>query len=618
MQRWKNFEKYPRTCLYFSIFWLLFVNGIAFLWHLGSTGLVDETEPLFAEAARQMVVTGDWITPYFNGATRFDKPPLVYWLMAIAYRAIGVNEWAVRLPSALSAIALTCFGFFTLLRFGYPQPGALSTDKPQTPFPPKSLWLSAWIGSTLMAFNLQTLVWAHTGVSDMLLSACMGCALFCFFWGYGASAGAAVEVSRDSADREMGGKGAIFPNRWYLAFYVFIALAILTKGPVGIAIPGLVIFAFLWYVGRLKEVLREMGVLVGGILVSAIALPWFVLVIQRNGEAYIDSFFGYHNVERFTHVVNGHAAPWYFYFLVVLVGFLPWSVYLPVAIARLRIPARSRWQAQPRNSHLGIFALSWFAVIFLFFTIAVTKLPSYTLPLIPAAAILVSLFWSQKLSDSEPVKENKQKSWGFFLSAAINALILLVLAIASWFSPRLIGYDAAAPNIGELFGQTGLSVRSAIVWGMASGAIALLLWKTSTRRWILPVNLIAFALFLLFVLTPANFFIDRVRQQPIRELAAIAAQSQQPGENLLMTGFKKPTFVFYSQRPVQFFYGKEDTMSYARETAATASPTLLLLSQSTAFSNTFGLQPNQYQIVGQRGIYQLVRIDRATLGNSKS
>ncbi|MFP4575239.1 MAG: ArnT family glycosyltransferase, partial [Coleofasciculus sp.] len=109
----------------YSVLGLAAICWVAFLWHLGSTGLVDETEPLFAEAARQMTVTGDWITPYFNGETRFDKPPLVYWLMAIGYHLIGVNEWAVRLPSAMSAIALTVLGFYTLRYFGISRPRTL-------------------------------------------------------------------------------------------------------------------------------------------------------------------------------------------------------------------------------------------------------------------------------------------------------------------------------------------------------------------------------------------------------------------------------------------------------------------------------------------------------------
>ena len=126
---WKSWEKYPTRIWLLSILGLVSISLLAFLWHLGSIGLVDETEPLFAEAARQMTVTGDWITPYFNGETRFDKPPLIYWLMAIGYKLIGVNEWAVRLPSALAAIALTGLSFYTLRYFGISRPAAITSSE---------------------------------------------------------------------------------------------------------------------------------------------------------------------------------------------------------------------------------------------------------------------------------------------------------------------------------------------------------------------------------------------------------------------------------------------------------------------------------------------------------
>ena len=113
----KTPEKFPTFVWGVSLVTVVLAGGLAFLYQLGTANLVDETEPLFAEAARQMTVTGDWITPYFNGEPRFDKPPLVYWLMAIAYRLIGTNEWAVRLPSALSALAVMGGTYVTLWRF---------------------------------------------------------------------------------------------------------------------------------------------------------------------------------------------------------------------------------------------------------------------------------------------------------------------------------------------------------------------------------------------------------------------------------------------------------------------------------------------------------------------
>ena len=130
-----------------SVGWLLFLSTIAFLWNLGATNLVDETEPLFAEASRQMTISGDWITPYFNEQTRFDKPPLIYWTQAIAYLSIGVNEWAVRLPSALSAIGLMGLLFYTLWK-------CTKSHGNETP----TIHLLPFLGSAMMALNIETIV----------------------------------------------------------------------------------------------------------------------------------------------------------------------------------------------------------------------------------------------------------------------------------------------------------------------------------------------------------------------------------------------------------------------------------------------------------------------------
>ena len=152
----------PRLRMVASILGLMMLCWLAFFWHLGSIGLVDETEPLFAEASRQMLRTGDWITPYFNGETRFDKPPLIYWLQAIAYQGLGVNTWAVRLPSALAGLALTSFCFYTLLRFGAPIPSpATAAPQESSNWQSQRFWTCAWIGAAIAALNLETILWAR-------------------------------------------------------------------------------------------------------------------------------------------------------------------------------------------------------------------------------------------------------------------------------------------------------------------------------------------------------------------------------------------------------------------------------------------------------------------------
>ncbi len=597
---WQSWEKYPQLTWGFSIFWLLLINFIAFLWSLGSIGLIDETEPLFAEAARQMTLTGNWITPYFNEVTRFDKPPLVYWLMAIGYKLIGVNAWAVRLPSALAAIALTILCFFTLRYFGFATPAtAKSQDRGKIQ---RQLWISAWIGSAIVALNLQTFLWSHQGVSDMLLSGCIGTSLFCFFWAY------AEEVK----SQKLKVKKILwqFPSKWYLAFYILSGLAVLTKGPIGIVIPGFVILAFLIYLGKLREVLSEMGIIWGSLIFLLITLPWYILVTLENGDAFINSFFGYHNFERFTSVVNHHSAPWYFYFLIVTGLFMPWSMYLPLGIARLRFWQRSFWQQQPRQSQLRLFAFFWFVCIFLFFTVATTKLPSYVLPLIPAATMLVTLVWSQEFTHEfsntkAPAKSNK----GLLISIISNLILLLLLTIASLQLPYLIGNDAAMINLSALIKQSNLPLKSALIWGF-TGAISLLfLMRRQQWRWIICVNIIGFLAFMIFWIHPTFLLVDQVRQLPLRQMAEIVEQVRQPNERLVMIGFKKPSMNFYTQKPVGYFWTIDQPAADFLNNLPDHPATILLLAEPTQIAEA-GLQPQEYQVLAQKSPYQLIRVEK--------
>ncbi|MGL5879211.1 MAG: ArnT family glycosyltransferase, partial [Xenococcaceae cyanobacterium] len=414
------FKKSPKLIWSLSCIWLLVIAWIAFLNNLGGIGLIDKTEPMFVEAARQMLVRNDWVTPYWNGETRFDKPPLSYWSIAIAFKIFGINEWAARIPAALFAIAMTTLGFWTLRKYGFASPAMLKHSLSQ-----RHLWISAWIGTAIIALNALVIAWGRTGVSDMFLAASMTMALFSFFLGYAergngeqnldvetrhvarrACPRMGVNFSEETSENPALSLQGLenrknffwsFPNKWYLAFYVFAALAVLAKGPVGIVLPAAIIFAFGLYLGNFGQILREMGLLSGSLIFLAIALPWFILVSLAHGWEYIGIFFGYHNLQRYTSVVSRHPGAIYYYVIVILLGFLPWSVYLPLAIARLRPWQRKYWQSVGRSTHLGIFCLFWLAVIFVFFSISVTKLPSYILPLIPAAAILVTLLWSGRM-----------------------------------------------------------------------------------------------------------------------------------------------------------------------------------------------------------------------------
>lgn len=659
VEQWfNNLGKYPALAVTVSSLWLILIGTLAFGWNLGSIGLIDETEPLFAEASRQMLVTGDWITPFFNGETRFDKPALIYWCQAIAYAVIGVNEWAVRIPSALAAIGAISLSYYTV------QWCLAKQDELEGVSRPTRRYLTAFVAAAMMALNPEMIIWGRTGVSDMLLTGCIASALLCFFLGYAGKEGSrgqgaesrgageqgsreetfssipntqwsiptcperpvpSISTSLDRAGAEVSRRDAQspMPNKWYLACYVLIAAAILTKGPVGIVLPGLIIAAFLLYLGKLREVLREMRPLLGILIILGLSVPWYALVIWRNGWSYINAFFGYHNLERFTEVVNHHSAPWYFYFLIVLLGFAPYSIYLPIAITKLKFWQRSHWRSQERSEQLGLFAWFWFASVFGFFSIAVTKLPSYVLPLMPASAILVALLWSDLFPDkrvgaegqSDPVLSLSPSfpsplSHSSFLlwSGWVNVFFLAVIATGMFNLTQLIGRDPAVPNFNLLLQQSGLPVIGGVVWLACAVLVAGFLLR---RRWnyIISMNVLGFAAFLIVVLTPALFLMDRERQLPLRELSTLAFQAKQPNEELVMMGFKKPSVAFYSQTHVNYLRFPKETLEHIQNQAAKGlqPASLLLLAEQKKFLR-MDLQPDAYKNLATKGAYTLVRV----------
>ncbi len=603
--------------LILAIIWLTVIGAIAFLWNLGSINLIDETEPLFAEASRQMIVRGDWITPYFNEQTRFDKPPLIYWLQAIAYLLIGVNEWAVRLPSALSAIGLIALLFYTLNKF--------ANGEKQASFNQKIL---PFFGSGMLAFNLETIAWGRSGVSDMLLTGCMGVALLAFFLGYAETKPATIHDENKPEKSEV--------NLWYLAFYIFIALGILAKGPVGIVLPGLTISLFLLYVGQFKSVLAEMQAIRGLLIILFITLPWYILVTWANGQEYLNSFFGYHNFERFTSVVNRHSAPWYFYFIVVLLGFAPWSLYLPLAIARLKWWQRTYWQRQPRIQQLGLFALFWFIGIFGFFTVAATKLPSYVLPLMPAAAILVALLFTTNYPENRVSESSEELAIpkSILINGWINVVFWLLLAFACFWVYSFLNNDPAMPNFAQALQGSGVPIQGSIILGAIAFIFGLFLLFSNQiiaailrpvknlKISVLPgnrlfpgyglwaINFIGFLAFFIFALMPTLIVFDAERQQPVREMAAILKEIKQPEEEILMIAFEKPSLVFYSHHPVTFFRRSTDALNYLKKQAAEASSpnSVLILGLANKLEGA-GVRSRDYQAFYEVKPYQLVRVN---------
>ncbi|MBA4372364.1 MAG: hypothetical protein C0402_05830 [Thermodesulfovibrio sp.] len=363
---------------------LVIVLTISFF-RLGALTLFDVDEAVFAQATREMVESGDWLTPTYNGVNRYDKPILFYWMMALSYKSFGINEWGARFPSAATGTLLSLCLFLFMRR---------QTDERQ-----------AFYAVLALVLSLYFVTYSHAAVTDMTLTLFITLSLLSFY----------LSLGQETEKAEN--------RRYYLyGFYLFSALAFLTKGLIGILFPFGIAGLYLLATGGTSGIKKISSA--GGIaLFLLVAAPWYLAELSVNGREFIDQFFIKHHFRRYTGVISGHKGPWYFYILTLLVGLLPWIIFLPGGIAgaltRFREVRGTRGPAFPHSPVL--FALLWFAVIVMFFSLSTTKLPNYILPSIPAAAILIA---------SGMVRQSEKQSRYTNLLIAVFSLLLGIGVLA--------------------------------------------------------------------------------------------------------------------------------------------------------------------------------------------
>jgi 4-amino-4-deoxy-L-arabinose transferase-like glycosyltransferase len=376
----KDYKVYARSS---SEVWLrellllLIVLLLPFLQYLGALPLIDPDEGRYAEIAREMLERGDLITPTLNYVVYFEKPPLLYWANAASIKLFGLNEFAARFPSALCGV-MTALVTYLVARILYDRRTAL---------------LAAAILATSTGFVLQSRII----LTDMMLTFCLTAALGSFL-----VASQRHEKPRDSS----------LP--WYL-FYLFCALAVLTKGLIGIVFPAGIILVFLLLTRR-WELLGRMRLGTGLLVFLAVAAPWFVLVSLKN-PGFARFFFIHEHFERFTSTVHGRGKPFWFFAPVLAVTMLPWSFYIPTALAKA-------WREQGREAgRTGLYLLIWIAFIFLFFSKSGSKLIPYVLPIFPPLAILIS----------HRIKgELERRGQGLMRATRVLGVVLVVLGIGAF------------------------------------------------------------------------------------------------------------------------------------------------------------------------------------------
>ena len=432
---------------------LVVLCAVVFFYGLGRAPLIGPDEPRYAEVAREMYASGDWITPRLGGIKWFEKPALTYWLSAAGYALFGENEFGARFGVAavatFGALALYFFGRREYsARFGYLSATALAT-------------CGLWPG------------FARAVTFDLTLTVAIEIAFFSFFlW----------ESKESQAGR----------NRLWYVFCFALGLATLAKGLVGIVLPLVVIAPYLILTRNWKILLKPSLLVFGALILLGTAAVWYAPVTAKYGREFIDEFFIGHHFQRYLSNKYRHPQPFYFFPLVALAGSFPWSFCLVFSLIKPGVrrslklwrPASSDpISSEPTSSErtpvdrLNLFLRLWIIAPILFFSFSGSKLPGYILPIFPAIALIVGRELDRWWSDeSSPPKAQSYLTAALIVAAGIGSGYLLqrelgVSARDAWLMGS-VAVIAAAVYLGSLFFRNGRTATLYLPIGLAVIVVA--------------------------------------------------------------------------------------------------------------------------------------------------
>jgi 4-amino-4-deoxy-L-arabinose transferase-like glycosyltransferase len=455
--------------------------GAALVTGLGTPWFVDYDEAAYADVARQMWVSGDWLRPVSNCEPFFEKPTPFYWLVALLYTILGLTPVAPRMVSALALL----LGLAFLAR----EVGRHAT--------PEAAEVAVWVaGGALLPFTL-----GRVGLLDALLTAAMTVSLLALLRG----------LAEEDAHWRRG----------TLALgYAATGVTLAVKGPAFPLIVGAILFCDALARREVLRTLRRAGIVWGVPLVLAIGLPPYLLTAHAAGTGFLAEFLGEHNLGRILAPMQGHRGSILYYLVILAVGLLPFSAFLPGALLRVR-------RSEPRSHRLGTFATVWGLLVLVAFSIAATKLPNYIAPAVPAFAVVIGL----ALSASTP---KAGIGWHVTLALCI-AFSLLIAALPALLTrlPVLLGHDILRrapelahlprgpwPRLGFFVSATLLAVGSTSAWLLARRARRLPAVRTLGVTGALAWSML---------LISAGQLVNATSIAPVRHLAIMAARGLPTG-----------------------------------------------------------------------------------------
>jgi len=495
--------------------WLLGVDGgWLFGPDLGALGLTDRDEGSNAEAAREMLETGDWISPTLNYEPRYAKPAFVYWLISGSYILFGINEFAARFPSAVSGLCLLFLQY---------------------------VFVRTWVGSKVAVWSsfMLLLNLEFLGINRMVLTD-PELVVFTTLAGY--SFWHALQHEHKQLS-------------WFAVCYLAMGLGMLVKGPVGIIIPLVGIIPYLTLTRQWSRFWQKGFPLVGVLLVAAVAAPWYIMMFQIHGDAYWAAAQA-NTTGRFMNPMEGHGGTILFYLPVLLVGFFPWSAVLPSILYQSFKQWKAYWKGQAvvsAEKNLECFLSLWVVGLLVFFTLSATRLPHYIYPLFPAAALLVALWWKRFLVEESPIGLMSSTRILIGVGYVLGIALTFIPAVFHWFIKEITKEFPAAVQVepGWLPSILGIII---VLGTMLMRHFMISDSKRHLASWVGSGMIAMFAVVAGYLALPVyqQYFIG-----PPQKLAAIAGFNLGNNDQLIQFGRKRPSLSFYAKRKV-YFLGLND------------------------------------------------------------
>ena len=465
--------------------------GALFFFRLGSYPLSNPDEGRYAEIPREMVASGDYVTPRLNGVVYFEKPPLVYWATAVCLKLFGPSEWSMRATPALFALAGVLLTYAAARRLHGREAGLLAATV---------------LGTSILWFAIARIM-----LLDMAVSVLMGATLFCFILGVREAPGAR--------------------RRWlFYGLYASAALATLTKGLIGFLVTGAVMFLWLLIFNQWRRLL-PMYLPSGIALFLVIAAPWHILAAQAN-ETWAHRYFVYEHWERFTTPAASRPGAWHYFIWIVLAGLIPWTGFLWSAV---RDAVRGGWAKKNENADAWFFVV-WIAFIFLFFSKSHSKLAPYIVPIFPALAVMIGGWLAQALRADDGAKRMRVGLGGFSFFCGLLALALCAVVVR----PELVRMPAAQALALQIPAFTMAGVL--LIGGIFTPWLARVRGVRAAVKG-LVATMVAFFLVL-------TFAAPDIPKPGTKALAEIVTARAKPGDRVLHYHEFFHDFTFYARRTV--------------------------------------------------------------------